>query len=192
ENGEEIAKCKSCGAHIRANSTRNGTSGLRSHNSSCKSKLKSTDETQTLLNFSTVSGLSSEISMTTLRCDQETIRKALVELVVGAELPFKFVTRHEFKHFMNIVCPKFKVPSRWTVQRDVYELFCSQKEKMKKILTKSGQRVCLTTDCWTFCQNVSYLCLTAHYIDENWILHKSLLNFCPISSHKGGDWYDCC
>ncbi|XP_077251846.1 zinc finger BED domain-containing protein RICESLEEPER 2-like [Tasmannia lanceolata] len=29
------------------------------------------------------------------------------------------------------------------------------------------------------------MCLTAHYIDSDWKLHKKILNFCPISSHKG-------
>jgi len=29
------------------------------------------------------------------------------------------------------------------------------------------------------------MCLTAHYIDNNWTLKKKILNFCPIHSHKG-------
>ncbi|KAM3324063.1 hypothetical protein P3S67_005214 [Capsicum chacoense] len=31
------------------------------------------------------------------------------------------------------------------------------------------------------------MCLTAHFIDRNWKLHKRVINFCPISSHKGVD-----
>lgn len=31
------------------------------------------------------------------------------------------------------------------------------------------------------------MCLTAHFIDNDWKLHKKILNFCPISSHKGTD-----
>ncbi|CAO2816261.1 unnamed protein product [Amaranthus hypochondriacus] len=29
------------------------------------------------------------------------------------------------------------------------------------------------------------MCLTAHFIDNDWKLNKRILNFCPISSHKG-------
>ncbi|WOG90846.1 hypothetical protein DCAR_0310092 [Daucus carota subsp. sativus] len=29
------------------------------------------------------------------------------------------------------------------------------------------------------------MCLTAHFIDKDWKLHKKILNFCPIFSHKG-------
>ncbi|XP_073273203.1 zinc finger BED domain-containing protein RICESLEEPER 2-like [Primulina huaijiensis] len=31
------------------------------------------------------------------------------------------------------------------------------------------------------------MCLTAHFIDKDWKLHKKISNFCPISSHKGDD-----
>lgn len=29
------------------------------------------------------------------------------------------------------------------------------------------------------------MCITAHFIDNNWKLHKRIINFCPIASHKG-------
>ena len=29
------------------------------------------------------------------------------------------------------------------------------------------------------------MCLTAHFIDNDWKLHKRIINFCPISSHRG-------
>jgi len=34
-------------------------------------------------------------------------------------------------------------------------------------------------------QQVNYMCVTAHFIDSSWKYHKKILNFCPISSHKG-------
>ena len=34
-------------------------------------------------------------------------------------------------------------------------------------------------------QRINYMCLTAHFIDRDWVLHKRILNFCPITSHKG-------
>ena len=32
---------------------------------------------------------------------------------------------------------------------------------------------------------MNYLCFTARFIDNDWKLNKKILNFCPISSHKG-------
>ena len=40
-------------------------------------------------------------------------------------------------------------------------------------------------DTWINIQNVSYLCLTSHFIDSRWNLHKRILNFCVVKSHKG-------
>ncbi|KAM3309137.1 hypothetical protein P3S67_010881 [Capsicum chacoense] len=35
------------------------------------------------------------------------------------------------------------------------------------------------------------MCLTAHFIDRDWVLHKRILNFCPITSHKGEHLAEC-
>uniref|UniRef100_A0A803NBW0 BED-type domain-containing protein n=1 Tax=Chenopodium quinoa TaxID=63459 RepID=A0A803NBW0_CHEQI len=32
---------------------------------------------------------------------------------------------------------------------------------------------------------INYMCLTVHFVDNDWNLQKRILNFCPISSHKG-------
>ena len=79
----------------------------------------------------------------------------------------------------------FQIPSRYTIARDCYYLFVQEKKKLHALLTSQCQRVSLTTDTWTSIQNVSYLCLTAHFIDSGWNLHKRILNFCVVKSHKG-------
>ncbi|KZV39550.1 zinc finger BED domain-containing protein RICESLEEPER 2-like [Dorcoceras hygrometricum] len=117
--------------------------------------------------------------------DQDACRKALARMIVIDELPFKFVEGEGFRSFMAMVCPRFIIPSRWTVARDCVDLYTSEKKNLKSLLNKSSQRVCLTTDTWTSIQNINYMCLTAHFIDKNWKLQKRIINFCPITSHKG-------
>nr|XP_023897923.1 zinc finger BED domain-containing protein RICESLEEPER 2-like [Quercus suber] len=85
---------------------------------------------------------------------------------------------------MAEVEPRFEVPSLVTVARDCLRLYIREKETLKKVLM-AGQRVCLTTDTWTSIQNLNYLCLTAHYIDVDWVYHKKILNFCLVPDHKG-------
>lgn len=29
------------------------------------------------------------------------------------------------------------------------------------------------------------MCLTAHFVDNDWKLHKKILNFCTMTSHEG-------
>ena len=67
--------------------------------------------------------------------------------------------------------------------RDVIVIYNSEREKLRKSL--KGCRVCLTMDTWTSIQNLNYMCLTFHFIDDAWKLHKRILNFCLVEDHKG-------
>lgn len=52
------------------------------------------------------------------------------------------------------------------------------------ILSNCG-RVCLTTDIWTSTQNLSYMSLTVHFMDNEWKMHKKIINFCQITGNSG-------
>ena len=114
---------------------------------------------------------------------QENGRKSLARMIVIDELPFSTVEGEGFRAYSYYLEPRFIMPSRITVARDVMDLYEEEKAKVKKILR--NQRLCFTTDSWTSIQNLCYMCLTAHWIDDNWNYQKRILNFCPISSHKG-------
>ena len=86
---------------------------------------------------------------------------------------------------MSVVQPKLPIPGRITVARDCWNLYMNEKNKLKSVFGQSNQSVCLTTDCWSSVQNLSYLCLTAHFIDNDWKLQKRIINFCLIKNHKG-------
>ena len=56
-------------------------------------------------------------------------------------------------------------------------------EKLRKNL--KGCRVCLTMDTRNSIQNLNYMCLTCHFIDDAWKLNKRILYFCQVEDHKG-------
>ena len=114
----------------------------------------------------------------------ERLRMALARMIIVDELPFRFVKYGGFIDFMAEVEPRFEVPSRVTVARDCLRLYIRENESLRKVLM-AGQRVCLITDTWTSIQNLNYLCLTAHYIDVDWVYHKKILNFYLVPDHKG-------
>ena len=86
---------------------------------------------------------------------------------------------------MTACCPRFKIPYRSTVTRDCLKTYFEERLKLKTFLKEHCQRVCLTTDSWTSIQRLNYMCITAHFIDNEWKLHKKILSFVPVSSHKG-------
>uniref|UniRef100_A0A7N1A947 BED-type domain-containing protein n=1 Tax=Kalanchoe fedtschenkoi TaxID=63787 RepID=A0A7N1A947_KALFE len=190
-DGNLRAVCNFCKKELCGNSKANGTSSLRYHARSCqKNPLNlSKDAQKTLLEFHSNDLLGEgERKMSVLRTwrfDQDATRKALARMVIIDELPFRFVEGEGFKLFVQVACPTFSIPSRITVARDCYQIYLDEAVKMRKFLKEASQRVCLTTDTWTSNQNINYLCLTVHFIDSHWRLHKRLLNFVPINSHKG-------
>ncbi|KAL4566088.1 hypothetical protein LXL04_030198 [Taraxacum kok-saghyz] len=117
--------------------------------------------------------------------NQDVIRKALSYMLIVDELPFSFVEREGFRKFCKVINPHFLIPSRLTTTRDCYSFFIEERKKLLSIFKKLPSRVCLTTDTWTSGQNLCYMCLTAHFIDDDWTLHKRIINFCPIVGHSG-------
>ncbi|KAK5826513.1 hypothetical protein PVK06_021435 [Gossypium arboreum] len=184
--GASKAKCNYCQKEFCCDVKKNGTGLLKYHIGSCKknpSNVVDRSQGQLVLPRKGVEG--GEGHLSTWRFDQEACRKGLAQMIVIDELPFKFVESEGFKKFMFVACPKFHIPSRTTMTRDVYQLYLDERVKIKQLLKSSCSRVCLTTDTWTSLQRVNYLCITAHFIDNDWKLNKKILNFCPISSHKG-------
>ncbi|GMI77349.1 DAYSLEEPER [Hibiscus trionum] len=106
-------------------------------------------------------------------------------MLVVDELPFAFVEREGFIEFCQTINPLFSVPSRTTATRDCYALFIEQRNQLKYSFKSLNSRVSLTTDTWTSSQNLSYMCLPAHFIDDDWNLHKRIINFCPVAGHSG-------
>ncbi|KAH9707600.1 BED-type domain-containing protein [Citrus sinensis] len=117
--------------------------------------------------------------------NREACRMTLVKMIIKDELPFRFVKAEGFLEFMETCCPKFEVPSRRTITRNILELYQNEKGLLKSILSANKQRVCITTDTWTSIQMSNFMVVTTHFIDEEWVLHKRILTFTPISNHKG-------
>jgi hypothetical protein len=60
-----------------------------------------------------------------------------------------------------------------------------KEEKLKLKASLKDKRICITTDIWASLQNLNYMVVTVSYIDSNWRMHKKVIKFNLISSHKG-------
>ncbi|XP_073017927.1 zinc finger BED domain-containing protein DAYSLEEPER-like [Primulina eburnea] len=184
-NGAPRAKCNYCGSSYAADSSLNGTLSLGAHLKKCKKYPRNLETKQAKIAFQNIS--KDQITINAWRFAQEGCRKALAKMILVDGLPFSFVEMKGFRHFINVIQPLFRIPSRRTIRRDCFEFFLEEKKNLKLFFKETRLRVCLTTDTWTSIQRINYMCLTAHFIDKNWNLQKRILNFSPISSHKGDD-----
>ncbi|XP_027124091.1 zinc finger BED domain-containing protein RICESLEEPER 2-like [Coffea arabica] len=186
-NGVRHAICKYCEKDIAADPKSHGTTPLNTHVAKCPLNPKNKHTGQATLCLGETETLEGEVkgALISWKFDAEAIRKSIADMVIVDELPFKHVEGRGFQYMMRTACPSFKIPSRWTISRDCYQLYLDEKIKLKHLLKNNSGRICLTTDSWTSIQRINYMCLTAHFIDNDWKLNKKILNFCPIASHKG-------
>uniref|UniRef100_A0A803MM37 BED-type domain-containing protein n=1 Tax=Chenopodium quinoa TaxID=63459 RepID=A0A803MM37_CHEQI len=176
-------KCKYCEKMLTGN-TNNGTSSLKKHLGACSKYPPNVDKKQKLISVYK-SPESDATIVSNWKFDETACRLGLARMVIVDEQPFSIVEREGFRYFCSVAVPQFHIPSRFTVARDVKNIFVCESGKLKKLIGCLKSRVSLTTDCWTSIQNFNYLCLTAHFIDDNWKLHKRILNFQLMDSHKG-------
>ena len=90
----------------------------------CKKMPHNKDSRQTLLTFKPdvveANGNEPVGILGTWKFDQELIRTVLAKMIVIDELPFKFVEGEGFKNFISAACPRFSIPSKWTISRDCF------------------------------------------------------------------------
>ncbi|KAM1506482.1 hypothetical protein ACFX10_016058 [Malus domestica] len=178
------AKCNHCSSFFACDTSGGGTSTYIKHiNKHCKS-YQPTDELQKVLGSSGPSGDGNVKNMLVAKgWSQEESEEGIIEFIVLEEVPFSIVESEGFRRMMCKVQPRLHVPSRRTMLRGLFNMYDSMKNQLKKEI--HNHRVSLTTDTWTSVQNLNYMVLTAHFVDDDWNMHKRILNFCLIPSHEG-------
>ncbi|KAL4591076.1 hypothetical protein LXL04_004024 [Taraxacum kok-saghyz] len=153
------------------------TSTLNKHACKCAKKL-SDRQGQTNLQFhKQVCGEGS--SVITWKHDEVRIKKAMLNLFVVGELPFKFVENDAIIEYTNALNGKDV--------KFIYHLGI-RLVVMLLLFINPNNTIHLTTDSWTSsCKKENYLLIPGHFIDDNWVMHKRILNFRPLDSHVGED-----
>lgn len=102
----------------------------------------------------------------------------LIKVIVKEYLPFRIVESSEFKRFIAMLNPGYKLPCRKTVSHSLIpQLYIATKENVKLKLI-NAEAVSLTTDGWTSLNNQSFWTVTVHFIDENTYTLESFLLGC--------------
>lgn len=126
---------------------------------------------------------------------QKKLDRLLLQLFIHDFQPFSIVEDEGFVNFVKGLNPSYKLPNRKTITN---VMVTSEYEKCLNAVHHELvdiDSVCLTTDTWTSMTVQSYLCVTAHYITDNFELRSILLecSFMPFShtSSNLGDQIHC-
>ncbi|XP_026459084.1 zinc finger BED domain-containing protein RICESLEEPER 2-like [Papaver somniferum] len=163
ENGER-AKCKYCKkanykiGKKNLDGKKHGTSNLQHHLDKCQKYKNEMNEAradgQQTLDFHPCK-LGEEPQLVGVSFSQDACRRALIRFIVTDEMAFRIVEGEGFIAFCKYLEPRFKLPSRMTIYRDVCKLFLTKKANLKS------------------------------YFKANKKLHKRIICFCLIDSHEG-------
>ncbi|XVE94919.1 hypothetical protein REPUB_Repub02eG0051200 [Reevesia pubescens] len=105
------------------------------------------------------------------------VREMLAESVITHEYPFKIIEDATLRAFNSYLNSNFKPTCRNTCKVDCLKVQKKMREKVKFGLEKISSRISLIADLWTSCTTDGYLCLTTHFVDNDWKLRSLILNF---------------
>ena len=114
--------------------------------------------------------------------DPKVARRKLVKFIVINEMPFSLVEYAPFREFAASLNPWFEKLTRTTVKNDCVAAFQQHGDAMKEYFKNCGSRVSLTGDMWTSNQKLGYICMTCHFISDEWVLHKRIIRFCMMET----------
>ncbi|GKV51971.1 hypothetical protein SLEP1_g58582 [Rubroshorea leprosula] len=170
---------------------RNGTSTMNSHIECCLENPSNLKNNTLLKYVSKVDGSKTVIDLGTWKFDEGAVKRALAEMLIIDEDSFSLVEKLGFRRFCEVALPPtFKIPSRRTITRQCYDIYVEHRTALKYYFKESNFRVSLTTNTWTSLQRITYMSLTTHFINAKWKLHKKILCFYPVDSHKGDELGD--
>ncbi|KAG5548760.1 hypothetical protein RHGRI_014198 [Rhododendron griersonianum] len=113
-------------------------------------------------------------------------RAKMAMTIIKHNYHFQFVEHERIRDIHSFLNPTVKSISRNTAKADVLKLFERDKVTFKRTLESVASRICPTSDLWSSLTSDGYLALMAHYIDEDWVLQKKILNFRHVPPPHSG------
>ncbi|XP_044464084.1 zinc finger BED domain-containing protein RICESLEEPER 2-like isoform X2 [Mangifera indica] len=128
----------------------------------------------------------STVLKTSMKYEHSKVRKALAHLIMTAELPINIVERVEFNNFCRVLQPLYEKVERKQVKTDCFRVYQAESVRLKKTFEEIT-RISITTDLWkSDTQNIEYMIITAHWVDQSWSLNKRLINFVHLPPPRRG------
>ncbi|KAL9223973.1 hypothetical protein vseg_000052 [Gypsophila vaccaria] len=108
--------------------------------------------------------------------DQDRCRHEIARMIIMHDYPLHMVEHPGFVSFVQNLQPRFDMVSFNIVQGDCVATFLREKQNLQKFIEAIPGRICLTLDMWSSNQSTGYVFVTGQFIDNDWKLHRRLLN----------------
>ena len=103
-------------------------------------------------------------------------KQAVLDWIILDMQPFKVVEGEAFRNMISSFDPNLQLPTRNTIRKFIIKSFEKRKNLIKSYIQNIPGKVSITTDLWSSLKNESFLGITIHFIDENWVLRHFTLD----------------
>ena len=109
------------------------------------------------------------LTRSTMTCQRE----AYLEWIVSDEIPLRIITSEAFHKYIKSINPNYQFEDRKSLVQRLTLKANEVRLDLKTIL--QGVNFSFTCDCWTSIANETYIGVTCHFIDEDWISRSYVL-----------------
>lgn len=111
----------------------------------------------------------------------------LIKWLILASLPPSTLEEKWLANSFKFLNPSIQLWSGEKYKAVFREVFRSMREDVRATLEQVSSKVSITVDFWTSYEQISYMSVTCHWIDENWCFQKVLLDICHIPYPSGSN-----
>lgn len=180
QKGVDKNKCNYCSKTYVLDATTGLSNHLKKHHAN---KVKKSDSFCS--NWSIESWL--EDGSITKAFSDDSFRERLCKLFVNCHLPLSVVESKEFRLLCQTLRPNVKLISRHTLLRDINSFYLEHKSILTSELNQNNSKLSLTCDSWTSKNQIPFFGVTAHFIDENFVLKSNLLAVSYLGGTHSGE-----
>ncbi|XP_026658369.1 uncharacterized protein LOC103701947 isoform X2 [Phoenix dactylifera] len=112
--------------------------------------------------------------------DLDHLNWLLLKWLIGASLPPSTLEDEGLLNSFKFLNSSVTIWPKEKVQAVILEVFRSMQEDVRASLEHVNSKVSITLDFWTSYEQVYYMSVKCHWINDNWSLHKILLDVCQI------------
>ncbi|CAJ0889152.1 4547_t:CDS:2, partial [Entrophospora sp. SA101] len=140
-----------------------------------KKKKKTQIESGNIEEFLKKSSVSPVNSSTTI--DNEKFHDMIAIWLINCQRPFLTAEDPELIEIFRYLNPNVKPVKADAIKNTIMKLYKEGKRELKVYLSTINSKISFTSDLWTSPNNKAFVSATAHYIDDDWVLHKTVVDF---------------
>ncbi|KAL2338164.1 hypothetical protein Fmac_012610 [Flemingia macrophylla] len=112
--------------------------------------------------------------------DQQRCNFDIAKMIILHDYPLHIVEQQSFNDFVRTLQPQFNPLCLKSVEGDCVAMYLRKKQNLLNIINGIPGQVNLTLDFWTSNQTVGYFFVRGHFIDNDWNLHRPILNVVSV------------